>query len=273
METFDSIILSLPGELLLRSFAFLLVLCRFSGLLLAAPFFGAEHVPERVKIGVAVLFALCVTPILPIPDEDLLRWSQRLAGLVVLCAGEVALGLIFGLAVSLFFGAVQFAGQIIGQQIGLALASVIDPISNVEVSALGQLKYVLAVGVFVAANLHLELVGVIRRSFELVPLGATLHWPQVGELLVRGLGGSMWLFALRVALPAMLGLFLVTVGLAFLSRSVPEINIFIVGFGLQALIGIYLIYLAVPLVVDLFREGAVEFVRNAAGLLTWVRRT
>jgi flagellar biosynthetic protein FliR len=141
----------------------------------------------------------------------------------------------------------------------------------VSVSVLGQLKYILAVGVFVAANLHVELVLIIQRSFEHVPLGATLQWPQVGELLVRGMGSTMWVFALRVALPAMLGLFLVTVGLGFLSRAVPEINIFIVGFGLKALVGLYLIYLAVPLLVDLFREGAGEFLRNGTGLLTWVR--
>jgi len=270
-QSFDTLVFSLPAELVLRFFLFLLVLCRFSGLLLAAPFFGAENVPVKVKGATAILFALCVTPLLALPDRATVEMSRRVVGLSLLCAGEVAIGLIFGTAVSLFFGAVQFAGQILGQQIGLAIAGVIDPISNVRVSALGQLKYILAVGVFVAANLHLELVAVIRRSFELVPVGSTLAWPQVSELLVRGLGGTMWQFALRVALPGMLGLFLVTVGLGFVSRSVPEINIFIVGFGLQALVGIWLLYLAVPLVVDMFREGVGEFMRNAAGLLTWVR--
>jgi flagellar biosynthetic protein FliR len=271
VETFDAAILSLPGELLLRFFAFLLVLCRFSGMILTAPFFGAETVPPKVKVGVTVLLALCVTPIVPLPGPELFSMSQRLVGLVVLCGGELAIGLIFGVAVSLFFAAVQYAGQVLGQQIGLALAGVIDPISHARVAALGQLKYILAVGVFVAANLHLELVLILRRSFEQVPLGATLQWPQVGELLARGMGSSMWLFAIRVALPAMLGLFLVTVGLGFLARSVPEINIFIVGFGLKALVGIWLLYLSIPLIVDLLREGAGDFLRNAAGLLTWVR--
>jgi flagellar biosynthetic protein FliR len=267
---FDAFVTALPADLLRGFFGFLLVLCRFSGMVLAAPFFGAETVPMKVKVGITAMFALCVTPLLPLPDDALLAWSTRLVGLVVLCAGEVGIGLVFGVAVNLFFAAVQLAGQILGQQIGLALASVLDPISNVQISPLGQLKYVLAVGVFIAADLHLELVGVIRHSFAQVPLGSTLLWPQVGELMARGLGSSLWHFALRVALPGMLGLFLVTVGLGFLSRSVPEINIFIIGFGLQALVGLWLLYLAVPLLMDLFREGAVEFLRNARGLLTWV---
>ena len=273
IQSIDNAILEMPAEVLLTFYVFLLVLCRFSGMMLTAPIFGAEGTPAKIRIGVTVLFALCVTPLLPLPVPDglLVAWSQRLLGLVILCAGEVAIGLIFGLAVNLFFAAVQFAGQILGQQIGLALAAVIDPISSVRVSPLGQLKYILAVGVFIAANLHLELVAVMRRSFELVPLGTTLQWPQVGELLVRGMGGSMWQFGVRVALPAMLGLFLVTVGLGFLARSVPEINIFIIGFGLQAMVGMWLLYLAVPLILDLFGEAAEEFVRNAAGLLTWVR--
>ncbi len=271
LETFDTTVLSLPAEVLQRFFVFLLVLCRFSGMMLTAPFFGAETVPPKAKVGVTALLALCVTPLLPLPSPLLISWSLRLLGLVVLCAGEVAIGCIFGLAVSLFFAAVQFAGQVLGQQIGLALAGIIDPISQARISALGQLKYILAVGIFIAANLHLELVLVIRRSFEQVPLGSTLQWPQVGELLARGMGSSMWHFALRVALPAMLGLFLVTVGLGFLARSVPEINIFIVGFGLKALVGLWLLYLSVPLIVDVLREGAGEFVRNAAGLLTWVQ--
>jgi len=270
-EGLDRLILGLPAELALRGVLFLLVLCRFSGLLLSAPFFGAENVPRKVKIGVAVLLSLCVTPLLPLPSPSTLALGERLVGLVLLVVNELAVGFIFGLAVSLFFAAVQFAGQVIAQQIGLALAGVIDPISNVRVSSLGQLKYILAVGVFVAANLHLELVAVIRRSFDLVPVGSTLAWPQAAEILVRGLGGAMWIFALRVALPAMVALFLVTVGLGFIARSVPEINIFIVGFGLQALVGLWLLYLAVPLLVDLFREGADWFCENAAGLLTWVR--
>jgi flagellar biosynthesis protein FliR len=271
LQGFDSFILALPAELLERFFLFLMIMCRFSGLLLSAPFFGSDTVPEKVKIGVTALFALCVTPLVPPPSPELVRWSQHLVGLVCLCAGEVAIGLLFGIAVSLFFAAVQFAGQLIGQQIGISLAGIIDPISNSNVSEVGQLKYMLAVGVFVAANLHLELVGVMHRSFELVPVGAAFAWPQVGEMLVRGLGGTMWQFGLRVALPVLLGLFLVSVGLGFLAKSVPEINVFIVGFGLEALVGLWLLYLALPLVVDLMREGMGEFLRNGAGLLTWAR--
>lgn len=273
-QAIDPIILSLPAEFPLRLMVFILVLSRFSGLFLVAPFFGAEAVPMHVRAAAAVLFSVCVTPLVPLPAAATLAWFEKTQGMTeaaALVAVEVGIGLIFGLAVSLFFAAVQFAGQVLGQQVGYALANVLDPVSNTEVSVLGQLYYLFAVGVFIASNLHLELVGVLWRSFDLVPLGAALNWPRVGELLVLGMGGTMWQFGVRVALPVMLGLFLVAVGLGFLSRAVPEINVFIVGFGLKALVGLWLLYLCVPLVVDLFREGLHLTVRDAAGLLTWVR--
>jgi flagellar biosynthetic protein FliR len=129
------------------------------------------------------------------------------------------------------------------------------------------------VGVFLCANLHLELVAVLRRSFEIVPVGVTLQWERVGELLVVGLGSTMWNLGVRIVLPTMLGILLVTIGLAFISRAVPEINVFMMGFGVQALIALWLLYITLPVVVDLFREGIESMVRDAGGLLTWVRST
>lgn len=246
-----------------------LVLCRMSGLFLLAPLFGSGTVPVKVKVAILVMLSVCLVPLVPAPEAQVFRWSGKVAGLAVVCAGEIGVGLIFGMAVHLFFAAVQFAGQVLGQQVGFAMANMMDPVSSVRVSVFGQLYYMMAVGVFLAANLHMEMIGVIRRSFHLVPLGCSLQWPQVCSVLTVGIGGTMWRFGLQVALPGMLGVFLVTVGLGFLARSIPEINIYIIGFGLQALVGIWLLYLGIPLMVDLFRDGLGSFMREGAGLLTW----
>ncbi len=264
----------LMGAMLL----FVLVLCRFSGLFLVAPLFGADNVPLKIKALMLFLITLVTCPFVAAPDAEVVRLCGNgrmygIAGLVAVCGGEVVIGLVFGLGVNLFFAAIQFAGQVLGQQIGFAMANMLDPVSNAQVSVFGQLYYMIAVGVFLAGNLHIELLGIIKRSFELVPLGCSLAWPHVCRLLAEGMGTTMWHFALRVALPGMLGIFLITVGLGFLARSVPEINIFMVGFGLKALVGIWLLYITIPFVVDIMREGVSFFMRDAAGLLTWAQKT
>jgi len=218
-----------------------------------------------------MLLALCVLPLLPPPAETVLAWSRRLPGIAVLAASEFAIGYIFGLAVDLFFAAVQWAGQALAQQAGLSLGAILDPLSGAGGSALAEFKYLIALGVFLGANLHLELVAVVGQSFNSVPVGATLQWDRVGEQLVLGLGSTMWQLGLRIVLPAMLGVLLVTVGLAFVSRAVPEINVFLFGFGLQALVCLWLLYLALPFVVDLMREGIERMLWDARGLLAYTR--
>lgn len=270
-QSLDALILALPADAALELIVFALVLARFAGVLAAAPFFGAGAVPVRTKAWVAALLALCVLPLLPPPVDTVLAWSRRLPGVAVLAASEFGIGYIFGLAVDLFFAAVQWAGQVLGQQVGLSLGEILDPVSGAGASVLGEFKYLIALGVFLGANLHLELVAVVRQSFELVPVGVTLQWDRVGELLVVGLGSTMWHLGLRIVLPAMLGILLVTVGLAFVSRAVPEINVFLFGFGLQALVCLWLLYLAVPFVVDLMREGIERMLWDARGLLAYVR--
>ncbi len=267
----DSLILALPADMALRFVVFMLVLGRFSGLMAAAPFFGGESVPASVKGWVTVLLSLCVVPLLPLPSEAVVSWSRHLLGIVVLMASEFCIGFLFGLAVDLFFSAIQWACHVLGQQVGFSLADILDPVSGTSVSVLGQLGYLIAVGVFLAANLHLELVAVIRRSFEIVPVGATLQWDRVGELLVVGMGSTLWSLGVRIVLPTMLGILLVTVGLAFISRAVPEINVFMMGFGLQALVALWLLYITIPVIVDLCRDGIESMVRDAGGLLTWVQ--
>ncbi len=270
-QSLDALILALPANAALRFLVFMLVLARFSGLLAAAPFFGGDSVPPMIKGWVAVLLSLCVVPLLPLPSDAVVLWSRRILGIVILMASEFCIGFVFGLAVDLFFAAVQWAGQVLGQQVGFSLADILDPVSGTSLSILGQFGYLIAVGVFLCANLHLELVGVMRQSFEIVPVGVTLQWERVGELLAVGLGSTMWNLGVRIVLPTMLGILLVTIGLAFMSRAVPEINVFMMGFGLQALVALWLLYITVPLIVDLFREGIEYMVRDAGGLLTWVR--
>ncbi len=270
-QSLDALILALPADAALKFLVFMLVLARFAGVLAAAPFFGAGAVPIKARAWVAVLLALCVLPLLPPPVDTVLAWSRRLPGAAVLMASEFGIGYVFGLAVDLFFAAVQWGGHVLGQQVGFSLGDILDPVSGASVSVLGEFKYLIAIGVFLCANLHLELVAVVRQSFELVPVGVTLQWDRVGELLVVGLGGTMWHLGLRIVLPVMLGMLLVTVGLAFVSRAVPEINVFLFGFGLQALVCLWLLYLAIPFIADLMREGITQMLWDAKGLLAYVR--
>ncbi len=252
----------------MQSGVFFLALVRVSGIFLVAPFFAGPNIPVRVKVGLTFFLAVILTPLLGGQGTGTLSRLRDPLSLALAAASELAVGFVIGMAGSVVLGAIQTAGHLMSQDIGLTIANVIDPISNIQVSLIGQLKVALALFIFIGLDFHHGVVRLLAESFRLIPLGT------LGERLFQGEGaarlegialdqGSM-LFesAVRLGLPLAVTLLLVTVAMAFLARSVPEINVFIIGFGIRVLVGMWVLCLSVPLLARafqvLFERAALE---------------
>lgn len=237
----------------LRQFLlFVLVFFRVCGLFVMAPFFRSAGIPAAVLIGFGAITAVLVMPVVALHDPVL---PTELGGFTVAILGEATIGYLLGYVASLIFTAAELAGLFVGQQMGLTIANVIDPVSGVQQSLLGQVKHLFAMLLFLAVNAHHVLIVVLADSFRVIPpLGC-----RFPDALARTVAfqhfSTMLDAAVRMSAPALVALLMVTVAMALVARTVPEVNIFIIGFGLRIIVGVVILLVSVPMLGRLLRAA------------------
>ncbi len=220
---------------------FLLIWLRTSTMLYVFPVFQAQQIPTLVRIGLGMLVSFvlfhAVPTMHPLPD---------LGALVVAAVSQVVLGLIVGFVAYLVFMGIQYAGEILDTQIGFAIANVINPATQQQVSVIGELELTLATLLFLITNSHLLFLEGIGGSFHLVPL----PYINMDPVLVGGVVSIMqqaFLVILKIAAPPAVALFMVNIGLGLMSKVAPQMNVFVVGFPLQIGVGLMMMAVSVPL--------------------------
>lgn len=219
-------ILSLP--LILP--AYLLVLFRVAGLLIATPMFSSNVIPKRVRVMFAAAAALVVFPLLLPTVPAGLTLQAALVGVV----GEIMIGLLMGLAVHTLFLSAQLAGMVVGQQAGLSLGQTFNPLMNARTTTLGQLYFIVLFMVFLIAGGHRALVCGLLDSFRVIPL-LSFGVRDSHVMMIVDLLHSTFVMALKLAGPCLIALFMATISLGFLSKTMPQLNILSVGFVVRIL--------------------------------------
>lgn len=208
---------------------FTLVLFRLSGLAVTAPWFGSREVPPRIRALMTAALALIVAPS---QMGRLTAMPGNLVDYALLAVGEIVLGLALGLGVLFLFSAVQLAGQIVAQMAGLQLADVANPNFDTNVPVYSELLYVLAMLLFLAIGGQRLLVASVLETFEAAPLGSA-HWAQpLGTTLQMIVAQSLDL-SIRLAAPTAAALLLATLVLGLIGRTLPQLNLMAVGFGIN----------------------------------------
>ncbi|MCS7461881.1 flagellar biosynthetic protein FliR [Paenibacillus doosanensis] len=223
---------------------FMLFFCRITSFFVVVPVFSAKNVPQSFKIGLSFFITLMAFPLFgmssPISFDSLYLLSVF---------REILVGLLLGFVAYLFFTIVQVAGALIDMQMGFGLANVIDPMTGAQSPILGNLKYVLAMLLFLSFNGHHLLLKAIMESYEWIPLSnelfAKMYSGQIAEFLVKTFS-SVFTLSFQMAAPLIVAFFLTDVGLGFLARVAPQFNIFVVGMPLKILVGFMLLILLFP---------------------------
>lgn len=215
--------------------AFLLVLFRLAGLFIFAPMFGSSVIPMRIRLFLALALSLCIYPIAPVQAPPL-----SLISLPFVCGSEMLIGLIIGFGASLPLVAVQMGGLMMGHQIGLGLARVINPDTEEQTEILSQLMFMAALVIFMLLDGHHILIHALVRSFHNIPLGGYRPDGSILQILT-GMLGTMFDLAMRLAAPLLCLIFLETIAMGFVARTVPQLNILSLGFPLRILVGLLLI--------------------------------
>jgi flagellar biosynthetic protein FliR len=228
----------------------LLLIMRVGGVLVTAPIFSHKSVPAMVKIGLILLLSLILLPTIAPMKIDL---PPDLLGLSVILVKEVAAGLAIGFTAQLLFIAVQFAGDLIGLQIGFGIVNVMDPNSDAQVPLIGQYQIIIATLIFLALDGHHMVLSAINGSLQAVPLGQVNFTGASADIIIRG-GVNTLAQGIKLGAPCIVTLFLLDVAMGVVARTVPQMNIFIVGFPLKIGGGLLMLSASLPLFAYVFAK-------------------
>ena len=245
-----------------RFYAFMWPMLRISALLLAAPVFSLTALTVRIRVLLALALSVMVYPLFTWPDIDPLSP----AGLLEIC-NQLLIGGFMGLALQIVTAAVVVAGQTISNSMGLSMASLIDPnLGNVPVIA--QFLLFLSTLIFVSLGGHAMLLALILESFATLPVGSSLFGPQAYAQLVSW-SSMIFLGALLTALPVMVTLLFISIGLGVVTRAAPSLNIFSVGLPATIVVGFVVLLLSLANIGSriqwLWLQGLLQ-IRSLAGL-------
>ncbi|GAC92073.1 flagellar biosynthesis protein FliR [Anoxybacillus flavithermus NBRC 109594] len=214
---------------------FLLIFARVASFFVTMPLFSYRNVPNVHKIGFAffiswlMFFSLDPKPL----DID--------GTYMMLLIKEVLVGLLIGLVAFIIMSAIQIAGGFIDFQMGFAIANVIDPQTGAQSPLMGQYLYTIALFFLLAVNGHHMLLDGIFYSYQFIPLDHLVSFgnEQIAEQVVR-LFQAMFVIALQMAIPIVGCLFLVDVALGIVARTVPQMNIFVIGLPVKIIVSFVL---------------------------------
>ncbi len=233
---------------------YLLPVFRIAAFVTAAPILSTGMVPVRIRFIIAVAISIAVFPgLTPSTDIDPVSLSM-----VLMILQQILIGVSLGFVMQFIFAAVVNGGQLIGMQMGLGFAQMMDPQTGVNVPVVSQFYNIIAVLLFLSINGHLVLIQIISESFNLIPVtGEGMSMSAIEALVFF----STWMFsgALIMVLPAVVALLMINMVMGVFTRATPQMNIFAVGFSVTITAGFIVIMVtlstALPQLVLLFNEG------------------
>jgi flagellar biosynthetic protein FliR len=208
---------------------FLLVLARIGAMMLLAPMFGSSALPPRVRALLAVAITLLVVPV---ELDKHVSLPESAGGYLVQLGAEALIGLSLGLGVTILFSGLQIAGQVISQMSGLQLGDVFSPGVDANLPLVSHLMFFVSLAVFLAIGGHRQLVAALLDTYEWMPAGQAAMSQGALEAMTSLLTQS-FVLGLRAAAPTLMALLLSTIMLGLISRTVPQLNMMVLGLGLN----------------------------------------
>jgi flagellar biosynthetic protein FliR len=251
----DQILLRLPWEQLLGVFALFL---RAMAFVAVAPIVGADVVPARLRVGLAVLLALVLAPLVPPPAPSV--------SLVGVALSESVCGLFLGFAVRIVTDGALVAGSLAGMSTGLSIANLLDPVSMVSSPVLGIFYRVVGSLVFCAIGGHRVMLEALAATYELVPIGGlSLSGPWIEGATV--ITGRVLSWGIRIAAPVLIAGLLADIALMLVARAVPAMNVLVVGAPIRLVCGLLAAGVSLHLMVPVLQAATDNTVADALRML------
>ena len=233
---------------------FILLFLRVSAMVIVIPVLGENVVPARIKACLVILITFLIFPTLRIAAPSIQPdWGLITMGFAM--ASEILIGVIIGVTARFIFAGIQLAGNVIGIQMGFAMSSVLDPITRANVLIISEFQYMIATLIYLAVDGHHIFIMAIADSYRILPpLGMHFFPPSLMQLLLT-FYGAIFTTAVKVCAPVMAVLLFTNVALGIVARTVPQINVFMVGFPIQVATGLIIFGLTAPLFAQLVQKA------------------
>ena len=258
--------LELPAQLLV---IYLLLHLRFIGLMFSSPVFTSTMTPTPFRYIFAVMLTVCSVGIIKTESIPMLYFDS-VPFLAVIFIRELVVGIALGFISALPLFALRIAGEQIGSTMGFSMAQVMDPTTQSETSILGQLHFLMAMWCYFRWNGHLIMVQALIESLKLVPPGQISLFPA-GDLSLGSWLQSLFILGIRIVVPFYCSLVLSDIGLGFLARTVPQMNIFVVGLPVKVMLGFMVLAAVLPLTLDLIYTQFEHWVEFALSVIRFWR--
>ena len=241
------------AQLLAWIAAALYPLFRIAALIATAPILGDASVPRTVRVGLAVLVTVVVAPgVAAVPDASLLSGDGFL-----LIGRQLLIGAAMGFSMRLAFAAVEYAGDLIGLQMGLGFAMLLDPETNDQTPLIGSLLRYFASLAFLVANGPLMMIAGVSESFQSMPLASAGGLLEDWRMLALQ-GATIFGLALHMALPVIAALLVTNVALGVMTRAAPQLNLFSIGFPITITVGLVVLVASLPVLLGIAEHAMTD---------------
>lgn len=218
---------------------FALIFTRVSGMIMSAPLFSTFPIPVQLKIWLVALVSFILFPI--ISSTTPFAVPSALPELIIYLMREFGVGFMIGFLANLIFVAVQIGGEFISIQIGISMSQILNPETGTSTPVLAQIYIIFIAFIFMAVNAHQWLFAAVYRSFKTFPPGLDFLFTGPVVEHVLKLTAEMFVIAISMILPIFCVMFVAEVLMGFMSKMMPQMNIFMVAIPLKVYLGLILI--------------------------------
>lgn len=226
---------------------FFLVLARVAGVIVASPVLSSNSVPSRFKVMIALVITLMLFPTLH-PEVEI---PSTIAAFLTAIAGQIAIGLLVGIAISIMFAALQTVGAFIDLEIGFGMSMMMDPSSGIQTTIIAKWYYFLAIMLFLGLNGHQWLMLGLVNSFKIIPLTTFTLSNGLTEYLVRSFS-DIFRIAFNAAAPVFIAILMVDVTAGFIAKTAPKIDILFLTIPFKIALGMFVMMISFPILIYMF---------------------
>jgi len=236
---------------------YFLATLRIGAFIIAAPLFGSRSIPLQVRIVTAAIIGSAVLGLVDVPSPN--DFDELL--LVGVIVTEIAVGIMSGLILTIWFAAVVMAGEKIATAAGLGYAAMMDPESGGQTPVVSRALSMFLLMAFLGMNGHLIVLRVMLESYQYLPIG---HLPEFGAFIKGGIAaaGAMFFAAALIMLPIIVVMLLMNLAAGVITRSAPTLNLFSFVFPMNLLAVFILLYLCVDVFAYAFGELSFSALEN-----------
>lgn len=217
---------------------FIMVITRLSGMIVTAPLFSKYPIPPQVKAWLVAIVAFIMYPVVVAKSSFIV--PTNLPELTLYLTKEFVIGALIGFIANFIFVGVQMAGQLLSQQIGLAMSNIMDPATQTSNPVLGEFYMIIATMLFLTLNAHQMLFVAVYQSFEKIPPGLNILYTPAFVDQILHMSSDIFLISLKLVLPLFCVFFVMEVLFGVLAKMIPQMNIFMVAIPFKIYIGLML---------------------------------